>query len=98
MAQFGQRGLTPGDPSELQIASFVQFSDRLRNACFQVCFFSFFFVELLAKLILKCDQMCHFGITRATQCRNMLSFSLPLFLNDPTTFWLIFPMVAESGI
>ena len=60
--------------------------------------FCVLFVELVAKLALKCDKRCHFGTTRVTPCCNMLSFSQPLFLNDPTAFWLYFPMLAEPGM
>ena len=98
MAQFGWRGLTSCDLSEGDVCSFAAFYDRQKNACFQVCFFGVFFVELVAKLALKCDKRCHFGTTRVTPCCNMLSFSQPLFLNDPTAFWPYFPMLAEHGI
>ena len=98
MAPFGRRGLTSRDRPEVLMASFDAFSERVKNARFQVCFFGVFFVELVAKLALKCDKRCHFGTTRMTPCCNMLSFSQPLFLNDPTTFWLYFPMLAEPGM
>ena len=69
-----------------------------KKCLFSGMFFGVFVVKSVAKLALKCDKRCHFGTTRMTPCCNMLSFSQTLFLKDPTTFWLYFPMLAEPGL
>ena len=97
-ALLDRRAMTSRDRSKVGVASGTAFCTGPENTFFQICRFCMLFEELLAQLTLKCRQMCFFWTSRLTSCRNLVSFSEPLFLNDTTVFWQYFPMLAEPGI